>query len=331
MAMGTASPTGFIHNFLIWWGGELRALMPMAALRQRRSKPDTVLDLAGNEPTIRSRRRGRISGKAAIALSRDDILEQTIALPATARRTLHQILRFEVEGRTPYRAVAALYDFRILDTPPDDDRLHLAFIVVGRDVVQRAEATAATLGIVPRGFGYYAGDQFMPLELVSPTEAPDAKSGSRITGWLIGLCAVLSVAIAVAAVERRASRAEALDQAVARATEAARDARAVQERYEARLIRYDDIVARKANGSPTAVLLELTQALPDRVWLYVFALDRHEVRLRGYAPSAPAVLEQLEALGRFEDVRFQGPVVQDDRSGLDRFEIHVSLSQAFLQ
>lgn len=89
-----------------------------------------------------------------------------------------------------------------------------------------------------------------------------------------------------------------------------------------RLERWNDLLA--GNVPATLMLRELTRLLPREAWLESLQLQDGRVVLNGNAPSATAILEQLENSGYFEDVRFDAPVTKYGE--LEIFRIMATIS-----
>ena len=69
------------------------------------------------------------------------------------------------------------------------------------------------------------------------------------------------------------------------------------------------------------MLLEATRILPDDTWLSEWQLAGSEMQLTGYAGSASALVNLLEQSKIFRNTTFQSPVVQDSKSGRERFHV----------
>ncbi|WP_373499506.1 PilN domain-containing protein [Desulfococcus sp.] len=75
------------------------------------------------------------------------------------------------------------------------------------------------------------------------------------------------------------------------------------------------------------ILRELTQILPDTVWVREFSLGGGKIRLDGYADSAPDLISLLEASPIFKDVFFTSAIVKE-KDGKERFNISMELESS---
>ena len=82
-----------------------------------------------------------------------------------------------------------------------------------------------------------------------------------------------------------------------------------------------------ANVPVSDILLELTQVLPDTVWVREFSLGGGKVRLEGYADSASDLISLLEASPVFKDVFFTSAIVKE-KDGKERFSLSLELESS---
>ena len=89
-------------------------------------------------------------------------------------------------------------------------------------------------------------------------------------------------------------------------------------------------LVRRKNDAPmmTAVLADLTRLLPDDTWLFELHVRGSEVRARGYAPAASAVLELIERGPAFRNARFTSPVTRVPGIEAERFDLSFELASA---
>src|SRR5215470_12583951 len=135
---------GLVARFFRWWFGELAACIP-APLRRLLRGRRPVLALRWNDRSVTLALRGRHGARALgeIALTPDDpaaeraavaralkgvrrgrveaaielpaerILRRTIDLPLAAAENLREVLGFEMDRHTPFRAEDVAFDYRI--------------------------------------------------------------------------------------------------------------------------------------------------------------------------------------------------------------------------
>jgi general secretion pathway protein L len=132
-----------------------------------------------------------------------------------------------------------------------------------------------------------------------------------VTAGLAGFTLLLALAVPAVTMLRDERRLGALDAAVAalapRVREAEQLAQAVERaRREAETLRSFD--AQHVRALP--LLRELTELLPQDVWLTNVSVDRKALELAGFANSASQLIPLLEASPTFERVEFTSPVTK---------------------
>ncbi len=73
------------------------------------------------------------------------------------------------------------------------------------------------------------------------------------------------------------------------------------------------------------LLREMTQVLPNDVWLSRVRGTDSAVEIEGYAASATAIMPKLEASPYFKKVEFSSPTLRDARLNADRFIIKMEI------
>jgi Tfp pilus assembly protein PilN len=78
------------------------------------------------------------------------------------------------------------------------------------------------------------------------------------------------------------------------------------------------------------ILKELTQIIPEEVWLTRFSYNekkaKKEIEISGYAEAASEIIPLLEESEFFEDVKFKSSIVKDKRSNKEKFNVTAVVS-----
>jgi general secretion pathway protein L len=329
---------GLAGGFLAWWMGELRALVP-ARLRRllAADRRGTVLDLAGPQPVVRARNGGREEELGRFATSDDPALRRLlrrrrrrdrltvripparalfkrIELPLAARENLAQVLAFEMDRLTPFKAAEVRFGYRVLASDAATRRLAVELEVVPRPVVEAALDTARGLGVRPARIEAAAGVNLLP------DEAQPGHGYRRLNLALAGLALVLAALAAYLPLERQRASLRTLQAELAVVRAEAEAAMALREAVDERLAARDRVVAQRL-ATPLAVELldELTARLPDHSWAL-------ELTLRGYSAAASELIGLLEASERFRRAQFRSPVTQDPRVERERFNLSAEIA-----
>ncbi|MCH8996848.1 MAG: PilN domain-containing protein [Proteobacteria bacterium] len=361
MAIFPTPITQGISGFFRWWGGEMAACLP-ARLRERfgRTRRRLVIEVSEAaaaftcEKGRESQRLGEISissadragqreaaarilrkarlGAAEVILRvpREKVLRRLVDLPSAAAENLREVLGFEMDRHTPFKAEEVYFDYRLEGSDPERKRIEVDLVVIPRTVADRAARLATSWGIEPDRLA--AGDEpddgTRPFNLLPPGAArPRTGFGRRLAAKLAVLALVL-LAVALylplkhdrdllAAIEVRLAqvRAEAI-QADGLKTQVAE----IRERSRF-------VVERKRNQPGITELLdEVTRVLPDHTWVLKFGLRDGRLTLSGYSAKPSSLIGLLERSEMLSEVRFSSPVTMDQKIGLERFNLTAVLS-----
>jgi general secretion pathway protein L len=347
--------------FLAWWLGELGALMPGVLRRgftsghgilcfEAAADELVVTTAIDNIPEQISRidlRQPTEALRAAVAsvlrkhapkgtdivllLGAEQVLYKVLDLPLAAEEGLRELLYFELDRQTPYRPDQVRYDFRVVERDPVTGRMRVELLVAPVAPVERQISRAAEWGLEPSRVTAADIDDLADPAFDLSGETPEAPSrGGRLA---LALLALLAAGLLTAAVwlpldaQRQAAR-EA-ETALADARQHALAAANLRDELD-RKAKAGSFLVRRKNDAPmmTAVLADLTRLLPDDTWLFELHVRGSEVRARGYAPAASAVLELIERGPAFRNARFTSPVTRVPGIEAERFDLSFELASA---
>ena len=176
-----------IGAFLGWWLGELGALVPRRLRQQgRRERRGPVL-IFGRQQSVVLQRTGddeRVLGSVetdapdhdqrlsqllkqvkrrrrpvTVRLSDELGLRKVLDLPLAAKDDLDQMLRFEMDRLTPFRADEVYFAHRVLGSDARNRRLSVEVQLAPKRELERALETARSFGIVPPRVELAAGPE----------------------------------------------------------------------------------------------------------------------------------------------------------------------------
>ncbi len=359
---GDVRPLRPVRTFLDWWLGELIAMLPGALRRAVRLERERMhlelsdgrlrLELgtgAGTEPFTGmvfkeaewtdphgafETELSRIEpGQYRIVLALDDAnaLRRDITLPRAALPELAELLEFEIERHTPFRA-GEVYAFHEVDESAGDDTyIAVTLVVIPRRIVDPVIERLAAHGLAPEEVTL--SDQRLSPGTAARALAAGAVSEmrppvSRRVKVMVGLAALLIVAAAVSPVLRLSVAADRLAAEMARAAPGA-EASLVLQRQADRLTDSVEAVARaKALApSPLRVLDALSRLLPDDTWLVQVGIAGGEVTLEGRTNSSATLVGLLEASPEFGEVTYLSPVTREPGGDFERFNFSVKLAE----
>ena len=265
-----------------------------------------------------------------VRLPQNQVLRRKVELPSATAENLREVLSFEMDRHTPFKAHEVYYDYRIEGANPQTDRISVDLAVVPMGVAQRFQDKVEAWGFEVDQVGVAQGTAYdAPFyRLVSSDHRHQGKGIAR------AVTAVLAVAIlglllvaAYLPLERKKTELAAVEGQLQEVRKEAIQADTLRNEVDERLAQSEFLVGLK-RGSPTVTLLldEVTRLLPDNTWVIQFSRKGDSLTLAGYSSKASALIGVLEESDLFDEVRFSSPVTLDSRLGLDRFNITASIS-----
>ena len=344
-----------VGAFLKWWLTALAGMIPARISGMFRGGTGAaVIDLSGPDIVV-SQRSGRTAheigrmtprpddraGETAevsrlvreatqsgydirLRLPADEALRKSIGLPIAAEEDLRQVLAFEMDRQTPFTAEQVYFDFSIRGRDAEAGRMDVELVAVPRRVVDQAVARAAAWGATPNivDIGGGDSDDDWSLNLLPERELQRNGRGDRLTAALAVIAALLLLAVVYVPLEQQSAALAYQRAALDKVKEDAEAAIRLRQDIE-RLFAESDFLAKHKRESVKAVFIleEMTRILPDDTWLQRFQINDHEVRISGFSPSASKLVGLIEKSAFFERARFRSPVTQDQRTGMERFNL----------
>jgi general secretion pathway protein L len=353
-----------LRGFFAWWFGELAGLVPARlSPARRRDRRRLVLALdhggisvseivgdreqqlggvirsgPGQEARIATmvRRARRRTSRITLRLAPGMGLRKALDLPLAAENDLDQLLRFEMDRLTPFRAEDVVFARRVLERDPERQRMRVELQVAPRAVVEQALAVAADCRVRPSRVelarlalpGADSEPDTGPALNLLPAESETAPP-SRLNRWLALLAlALLAAALAIPLQQQRLSAAD-LERQVAVAKAAAQQSVQLRDRLD-QLDANVRFLSDEKRRVPmlTHVLAELTRVIPDQAYVEQLDVRDGELNLRGLATTPSDLIALLDQSPLFEKPEFRSPVTQDARLGLERFQLSAKVAEA---
>ena len=342
-----ASFIGLLRAFLRWWLAELAGCVPTQLKRRLARRSDAiVLALEGNRvavhheagggsarplgtleleraeasPLLRKLRRGKLPVCLRLPAERGLVTE--IALPLAVEENLDQVLRFELDRRTPFSPAAAHFAHRIVRRDAAAGQLILELVVVPRPVVSAAMATIGRLGLKPDRVEVAASTTGAPASGNLLDAAASSGRRTRFAG--IAAAAAASAAAAYAGFVVYTTHHDALAwqsrlQSAQRMANRAADAQAEVAKLQAAK---HFLLARKQERRSVSELLDnLSRNLPDDTYLTELTLKANDVRMVGLSGGASGLIGVVGRSGAFAEPSFPAAVTFDPTAGRERFEL----------
>jgi len=261
-----------------------------------------------------------------LCLDSSDVLARRLSFPLAVEPNLRQVLTFEMDRQTPFKADQVYFDFVIAARDEQQKLLHVDLVLVLRahldplvaairkPLPQPLDQIDAWRGATGKRWGV----NLLPLA-VRPT---------RDHFWLkvnLGLAALVLVLLWVVMAQADARKTRAVAELNARIEAVREDARLAgalrTELADARDA--SSFLARKRAQTPAFldVLNDVTALLPDDVWLERMMLAQDELQLTGQAKESSKLIKVLTKSKLLSNPQMRGPVQVDPRTGKERFSI----------
>jgi general secretion pathway protein L len=351
--------TDTLSRFFVWWFGELAACVP-AGMRElfRRRSATLVLTPTAEDVTFAlhkgggRRDLGRIpfdpkrelrralapllrgvslrDVEIVLNLPADRVLRRRVVLPLAAQENLREVLAFEMDRHTPFKAGEVAFDYRVRGTDLESKRLEVDLAVVPRELIEQAGRIAGSFGLALDRIGVageapVAGDGINLL----PHDHSNGKSAyqSRLLIALVVLAAILAIVAGYLPLYGKQRTLAAYEAQLAESRAAALEAEQLKKRLVARMEHGRFLIDRRlSTPAATALLAELTERLPDDTWLIQFRWQSDKLTVAGFSPAAAALIAELEESPLLSEVRFGSPVTADPRVGRERFNISADVA-----
>ncbi len=355
-----------ISRFFRWWGGEMAAFLP-ASLRARLGRGGQRLTveiseqralfgfekgreivalgevtvspdgLAGQRDSGQRDAVARIvrdagvrTAEVVLRLPRDKVLRRLVDLPVAAAENLREVLGFEMDRHTPFKADEVYFDYRLEGSDPERKRIKVDLVVVPRAVADQAMRLATSWGLAPDRLaaGGEPAEAARPFNLLPAGAVPPRTGrGGRLALALLVVAALLSAAALYLPLERKRTLLAATEAELVEVRGEALAADGLKTQIEEMLERGSFVVGRKRGEYGTIELLgELTRLLPDHTWVLKFGLRDGRLTLSGYSAKPSSLIGLLEQSEMLAEVRFSSPVTMDQKIGLERFNLTATIT-----
>ena len=349
--------TGPVGQFFSWWVEELRLALPenwqqklQHATRRltvsiegeqislyvdenRRLEDLGSLPLSPDQALQRQQlndfRAENDLGEAPIYLLLDSkyVLAREVSLPKAAESNLAQVLTFEMDRQTPFKAASVYFDWTIVERSADG-QLRLMLYVVPRVEVDEQLKRIAGAGLDLSGVDVREADTTLGLNLM-PEEKRHrvVNSKARLNYALGGAALALLVAAMTFSLYLRSHQVQELEEATAEVRGEAMEVDRIRKQIEG-ASEAAGFLAMRRMSAPLAVelLADITRILPDDTYLDRLVIGRGSIQMQGKSRNAQQLIEQVNESDLMEAAAFRGSTRLDARSGLEIFEINTQIT-----
>lgn len=340
-----------LQQFLHWWAGELAFLAPEPLIRLlggRRAKllltrSNEALNLHYlNEEGVRTLGQWSLDeigegkreelyaenpefeeAELLLGLGPEQSLIKSFKLPAATEENLHQVIAFEMDRLTPFKADQVYFDARIVERMPATGQIRVKLALTPRKKLDEMLAELFALGWMPEGVDVGRPDALLGHDLM-PDKFRQAKSRwpkiLTIGSFIVFLGLLVAALVLPAVMNHRLL--DELQQEVRSVGKVAQEVKSLQEEAE-KLSNESSFLVDKKRQDPMMLdmLEELTKLIPDQTSLNGLQYRDRKVTIQGESPAASSLIERIEASPYFKNASFVSPVTKDVANNQERFQI----------
>jgi general secretion pathway protein L len=350
-----------LPKFFSWWARELTGLLPQ---RWRElfaeGRQELLLNISASELGVwrqagdRCTEYGRIARDQAaedqrneFARLRDRIddpglrvfycissqraLRRELNLPAATEDKLRQVLAFEMDRQTPFKADQVYFDYRVVQRDMVAKNLKVDLHVVPRSLLDQELTVLTGLSIALDGVDCWRGapgSDRAGLNLLPPERRLKRVNRRLRLNLAFGAAAALLFVIAgILFLNNRQAALDAMSTDVDKAKADAKQTAILTKRLKDNTTSASYLYRLKRDTTPmTAMLTDLTKRLPDDTFLERLTVDeKGKVEVQGQSGNANKLIEGLQKSEVLDNAAFIGTVQPDPRTKKDRFTMNFQL------
>ena len=322
------SPPRALRRSLVAVLDDARPPCVTLVLQDRRGRTDLGRYRLGDNELgdAASRLPARLRRSAVLVVRPDRVLQRDIVLPLAAEQDLQNVLTYEMDRLTPFRADEVLWTGRVQTRDKARNRLLVRLSIMPRGWAQPILDDLRGAEIIPARIEAAAAAglcRTIELRAAQPRRGALERHADAAA---LGLCGILAAAaLGLPFVLQARARAttemeiEALQPKVAEVEQ-------LRRRIANGINTADALAAAKEQvGPPLRALALLTAALPDDTYITMLAVHQRKLTVNGFSAGAARLIGSLSADPLIHNPAFTGPVTRDEASGTELFSLGAEL------
>ena len=264
-----------------------------------------------------------------LLLEQASVLSKQIKLPQAAEPNLPQVLAFEMDRQTPFKASNVYFDWKVLDRSSSPGQLLLQLFVVPRAEVERALEALERIGLALAGLDVMDDGRSKGLTLLPAERRVRVINKRGRLNLALGLACLALLAVVMAqSLYLRAHQVSELEAAIADVQGEARKVTNIRKQIEETSEAAGFLATRRA-ASPLAIelLADVTRLLPDDTYLDRLVIGEGSVQMQGKSRNAQQLIEKVNTSELLTAAAFRGSTRLDARSGLEIFELNATVAK----
>ncbi|HKJ18045.1 MAG TPA: PilN domain-containing protein [Xanthomonadales bacterium] len=349
-----ASP---VNAYWRWWLGELRDLMPESwRARLQHALRRVTVEVGEKDVRIGIEENSEVRRLETFSLDQDadlqkqqlrelladnelleaprvlyldgaGVLRKEVRLPIAAETNLQQVLRFEMDRQTPFKADDVYFDWNVLGHDKEEGQVRIDLAVVPRSEIDTTTEMLTARGLGVSSVDVMDGDQPLGLNLLPPDRRVKVVNQKVRFNQIMSivLVALIAVFMGVSLYLRSHQVAEyqaAIEEVRTEALRVQRIRDQISDTMESA-----GFLAERRSTTPMAVdvLADVTSTLPDDTYLDRLVVGQDTVQMQGKSQNAQQLIGLVNASPLLDEAGFRGSTRVDARTGLEIFEINANV------
>jgi len=273
----------------------------------------------------------RLNGTDIILLiPANKVLQKPISLPLATKDNLHQVLVFEMDRKTPFTADHVYFDYLIEKKDVDKNQLHLQLFVTPKETIDLLLKTLNSWGIKPNAISIEDNIKNINLLPVEQLSLKGNQQENKLTLILTTVIFCLFMAALYLPLLKQGHALNKLEKAVSESRAIAVKVKDLREKKNKMFERSSFLISKRNDNTPVIEIInELTQLIPDDTWLTRFAITKGEIQIQGESNTASSMIPIIESSNNFTGARFRSPVIRNNISKKDNFNLTAKLVQQY--
>ena len=265
--------------------------------------------------------------KLIITIPEKLILIKTIQFPAAASNNLKEALGFEINKRTPFTTEQVYFDYSVINHDKDNNKLKIDLIIVPKNHVDSRLNISDKLGlkidrIIPDGHS----DKYANVNLLPTNKQTVVTGKNTFNFYLAATSFILFLAALYLPLNKQNQYIDELQGELQTARKSAVVLSKLKEEKQSILKQINFLTNKQLQTVNNINILNVvTKLVPDDTWLSRFSISNNQLQIQGESSNASALIQTLELSDLFKNVQFKSPVIRNNRTSKDKFNLSAEL------
>lgn len=270
-----------------------------------------------------------------LRLTGQDALAKELVLPVAAKENLHQVVAYELDRYTPFKADQVYFAVKPVTGEQEPGQIKVMLVLTPRELLDGLYEDVKAMGMSPLFADYDgaanqldSGADFYNL-LPESRRQKSAKTPRLIHAGLMTSVILLLCMALIMPVWFEYQTVQALTEKVKTIEKDAKKIKALQSEIDAVINETQKLIdEKKSTPAMVVVLNSLSTLIKNDTWLAYLQYSDGHLQIQGESPAASTLIAVLEDSELFTNARFVSPVTQDNISKLERFQITADITKA---